>query len=77
MCEHGRGVARGKKGTSTRTQVVGCPATELLNAVSPLRAPVHAIEAWEDQLKSSSNKLSHATDVENGCSVTSFWLRVS
>ena len=40
--------------------VVGSPATEMLHAVSPWRAPVHVIEAWEDRLKSSSHKLSRS-----------------
>ena len=76
--EHGHGAARGTLGTRTSTRVgAGCPATEMLHAVSPWRKPAHVMEAWEDRLKSSSNKLFQVTDVESGCSVTSSWLRVS
>ena len=56
---------------------VGCPATEMLHAESPRRAPVHVIEAVEDRLMSSSDKLFHVSEVVNGCSGTSLWLRVS
>ena len=70
-------VARGTKGTSTSTRVgSGCLAKEMLHAASPWRAPVH-VDAWEDRLKTSSNRLSQVTEVREGCTVTSFWLRVS